>query len=274
MSGPRLLNLETTTRCNGRCVYCVRDLITPEDMPWETYTRCIDAFPEAEEVWPHGIGEALMYPRIVDAIAYATNAGMKTILYTNCSLLTEEMSKGLINAGLTNMVFSVDAADADTFSKLRPGLDWDTVMRNAANFIVMGRGRVHITNRATIAPENQDQRDEIISFWKAMGVDKVRLPKEVFMPALDFSPLWSSERDRVECKAPHSHFIVRANGDAVPCCRDYWAHYKMGNVNEQEPREIWKSDKWERLRKSLLDGQNYPRLCDMCKTEHQRHACG
>ena len=264
MDDPRLLNLETTTRCNGRCVYCVRDMIGNHDMPLEVYKRCIDAFPEVEEVWPHGIGEPLLYPHIVEAVKYAADADMKVIMYTNATLLKEDISKALIDAGLTRMVFSVDAADPITYAKLRPGLDWTKVVENTERFCRLSDG-MHTTARITVTPKNKDQTNEIVKFWMDKGVTSVMLAPVNDIPSFDFAPLWSSKQDRVDCDNPHEHFIVRVNGDVVPCCRDRWLHYRMGNVNEQDPRAIWEGANWRGLREAMLSGQNYPRLCDICK---------
>lgn len=270
MDGPRLLNVETTTRCNAHCVYCVRDIVGSFDMPLDIYKSCVDAFPKAEEMWPHGIGEPLLYPHIIEAIEYAAAAGMKVILYSNCTLLDKEMAHALVDAGVTRMVFSVDAADAETYAKLRPGLNWKCVVDNVKYFCSISSRPLSIA-RITVTPENRGQQKEIAKFWRGHGVDAVKFRPEVFMPPLDFAPLWSCEKDTVDCRAPHSHFIVRVNGDVVLCCRDYWAHYKMGNVNEQHPVEIWNSEIRTRLRKSVIDGEDYPRLCDLCMTPHARH---
>jgi radical SAM protein with 4Fe4S-binding SPASM domain len=244
-------------------VYCLRDYVTHTDLQLDVYKRCIDAFPEAEEVWPHGIGEPLLYPWIVEAVQYAADAGMKVILYTNASLLTEEIGLALVDAGLTRMVFSVDAADPQTYALLRPGLSWNAVVYNAERFCKLSD--MHTTARITVTIANKDLKREITEFWINAGVNNVKLVPVNDIPTLDFSPLHSSVQNSVDCVHPYEHFILRVNGDVVPCCRDRWSHYKMGNVNGQHPRAIWEGDTWRKLRVSMASGHNYPRLCDICK---------
>lgn len=269
IAGPKLLNLETTTRCNGHCVYCVRHIIGSYDMPFEMYKAAIDAFPEAEQVWPHGIGEPLLYPHIVEAVEYATRAGMATILYTNGTLLDEKMGKALLGAGLTRMVLSVDAADPKTYAMLRPGLDFDRLVANADAWFKLVGNRVTTWARITQTPENLGQAGKIRRFWSQRS-HYVWFRPEVYIPEQDFSPLWSHGKIQ-SCPSPHRHFTVRANGDVVLCCRDYWGHYKMGNLNEDNPVDVWESHRFQGLRKAMRTGRRYPHLCDVCTEGHQRH---
>lgn len=263
MKDPKLLNLETTTRCNGRCVYCDRDMVDNRDMPLDVYKRCIDAFSDAEEVWPHGIGEPLLYPHIVEAVQYAASVGMKVVMYTNASLLTEKMSRALIDAGLTRMVFSVDAIDPYTYAKLRPGLNWGQMILNIERFCWLADG-MHTTARITVTQDNIKSLDDVW-FWIDRGVTTVKRVPVNDIPSSDFAPLRSCKQRVVDCTHPYEHFIVRVNGDVTMCCRDRWVHYKMGNVNEQDPRAIWEGDIWQGLRESMSLGLDYPRLCDICK---------
>src|SRR2546426_3292913 len=72
-----------------------------------------------------GGGEPMLHPQMVDMIEYAKGKGARVWLNTNGSMFgpTPKLRKKLerlITAGIDLIEFSMDAADAKTYAKLRP----------------------------------------------------------------------------------------------------------------------------------------------------------
>ena len=53
---------------------------------------------------------------------------------TNASMLTEQKSTDLLEAGLDEMMLSIDSIDKDTYQQMRVGLDFETVIQNIRTF--------------------------------------------------------------------------------------------------------------------------------------------
>ncbi len=114
------IHLEVTSHCNFSCEFCpdsrmkrMRDF-----MDYELLQRILDEVEEkgiAQSVLFHLMGEPLLYPRLLDAVAYASGKGLETILTTNGVLLTEEVLNDLREAGLTKIILSLQTPDAKSF---------------------------------------------------------------------------------------------------------------------------------------------------------------
>ena len=72
----------------------------------------------------------MLHPQAVELMVYAKKKGAKIGLITNGSKFTKESLTVLIEAGVDVLEFSVDAPDEETYTWVRPGLDWDRLNRN------------------------------------------------------------------------------------------------------------------------------------------------
>jgi uncharacterized Fe-S cluster-containing radical SAM superfamily enzyme len=61
----------------------------------------------------HVLEEPLLYPRIDDAVAYASSKGLRTELHTNGSLLTENRVSALMRSGLDSLSISAQTLSRD-----------------------------------------------------------------------------------------------------------------------------------------------------------------
>jgi radical SAM protein with 4Fe4S-binding SPASM domain len=67
------------------------------------------------------------------------------------------------------------------------------------------------------------------------------------------------------CPFPWQYLVVQWNGDVVPCCRDFNAVNKVGNVREESLLDIWNGRKFEEFRNQHRTG-NYGsnHFCQEC----------
>lgn len=110
---PDHIDIESTSVCNMKCPMCYKrhHMVKQGFMDFELFKKIVD------ECSGHGIysmrlswrGEPLMHKRIIDMIRYAKKKGIKeSMILTNGSLLSHEMSEALIRAGLGSMSISLD----------------------------------------------------------------------------------------------------------------------------------------------------------------------
>ena len=55
------------------------------------------------------------------------------------------------------------------------------------------------------------------------------------------------------CPYPWFSFFIANNGDVVACCRDLDHLTVLGNLFEQEFDEIWNGEKYQALRRDLIE---------------------
>ncbi len=127
--------IEPTTRCNLRCVTCIRHVWNePEgDMQWTTYENIIKSlqdFPGPKTIAWAGIGEPLLHPRLPDMIRLAHEKGMRTEITTNGLLLSRDLSLALLEAGLDQLAVSLDGASNKQYEDIRTGGSLSSVVAN------------------------------------------------------------------------------------------------------------------------------------------------
>lgn len=137
------LYIEPTVRCNLACRTCIRNIWDEQggDMTDAIFARVLDGLhdlPEAAGCPPTiffgGFGEPLAHPRIVEMVAAVKALGCPTELITNGILLTEQMSRRLIAAGLDRLWVSLDGARPESYADVRLGAALPTVLANVARF--------------------------------------------------------------------------------------------------------------------------------------------
>jgi len=268
---PQHLWLETTNRCNSNCIFCGREhALPPCDMDFDLFKRIVKDNPQAKIVQTQGFGEPLLYPHVVDAVKFSHKPGRMTTFYTNAYALDEDMAQQLLDARLTQINYSVDGADKETYESLRIGLKWETVLENIKRFQkIKEKGGYNTLTvvRMCETKENSHMIPEIVKFWKNI-VDFVSVKPEVYIPSpeeLRASPTISGPP--IKCPNPYQHLSVKSNGDLVLCCRDWFHVYKMGSLVNGTINEVYNNQTFNKTRKALQTGVDYPTMCHYCKVD-------
>ncbi|MBN2042135.1 MAG: radical SAM protein [Spirochaetes bacterium] len=134
--------IEPTTRCNLDCKTCIRNVWDEPQgsMSEEVFTKImkgLDDFSPVPDVFFGGFGEPLVHPRILQMISEAKSRGSFVELITNGTLLTKEMSKNLIDAGLDMIWVSLDGATPESYADVRMGAELPNVLENMKEFHVL-----------------------------------------------------------------------------------------------------------------------------------------
>ncbi len=128
----RLFQIEPSLECNLECVMCPWAKLHPGagHMAWDTFTRIAAYFHLAQEVDLTGGGEPLTHPRLVDMVRMAKEAGCQVGFSTNGTLLDSGLAGTLVSLGQDWISFSIDAATAETYERIRQGAQFEGVVRN------------------------------------------------------------------------------------------------------------------------------------------------
>ena len=129
---PIILQVEVTSKCNLSCSMCnihynAKSGITIDETLLE---RTFEFAKTATTVFPFGLGEPLLHPKITGIIRTYKSFGASVGIITNGMLLSEDISRELITTGLEALVISIDAADASLFAKIRKGGDLQRILEN------------------------------------------------------------------------------------------------------------------------------------------------
>ena len=142
LSFPRFIEIETVNACNARCPMCTiadwqRNTPTMKDDLFQRIAdEIIDHRHEVKRVSLYRDGEPLLDKKLPSRVAILKDGGVGGIsISTNVSLLTEERSRALLEAGLDMIILSIDSLEKEIFESIRVRLDFEEVLENALKFI-------------------------------------------------------------------------------------------------------------------------------------------
>lgn len=275
---PIHLDIETTSYCNLECPMCSRTILMKEGtdyLPGEDVEFPMDKFKEIiDDGSKNGLcsiklqynGEPLADSKIIERIKYAKEKGIIDVMFnTNATLLTEEMSWNLLEAGLDDIFFSVDSIDPKFFNKIRVGADYYQVLENIKKFMkIKMEGKFnHVQTRISriVFPNTkQEEIEEYKKFWLPI-VGNVGFIEYVNQSTNKKE--YSDYNPDFVCAQPFQRLFILYEGTCTPCCLDVRREYGLGNIYEKNVKEIWHGEKLTELRELHKNGR-YKEI-DICK---------
>jgi radical SAM protein with 4Fe4S-binding SPASM domain len=276
-AAPLHLDVDVTTACNFRCPMCPAG---PSGHFFPGLTRGLfleralyrRALAEGAALGLPSLrlgltGEPLLIEDIHLWVAEARDAGLLDIsLITNGALLTPERSRALLEAGLTRLMVSVDAARPETYAQIRPGGHWETLRENLAGFLAVRRAAgselpllrlSFVEMKANLAERDLFQElfaplADYLSFQHYHNI--LGLPETDFAPA----PAPGSE---AFCAEPFTRLALQADGGLFPCCSDFGRQAPLGRFPEVSLAEVWNSPAARRLAEPGAAGRPPCRQC-------------
>lgn len=274
---PLMVVLSFVYMCNAECPNCpynnsdirstYRDAMI---MPGALFKRI------ADECGPHGCmlrisggGEPMLHPQAVELIEYAKSKGARVGLITNGSRFDEGELERLIAARVEAIEFSVDAADADTYARVRPKLSWDTLNANVRQAVAI-RDRLGAQTRIIVSAINQQgvDIDAVEAYWTPL-VDKVQIRKYLTWGynedhSADDSAYLPPE-DRIPCPWLFERFNIDSRGFATICGEDIAFDEKFANVMDTSIKDIWLGPQFSKWRELHLNHQGHTvPICSTC----------
>jgi len=263
---PSRLWVETTSRCNLACKLCINKDIPAsqkKDMDFGLYKKIIDE--AAGAIYDINLfhrGEPLLHPQIADMISYGAAKNIRTRLHTNATLLDEELSRGIILAGLDMISFSFDGYTRQEYEKNRTGGDYEKTLENIKGFLRIKK-ELRAKKPLTII--------QVIECGPGKKT-KERLQQKYFLKSFESHPpdrliirrphnwgglLESRKPDqdslsggsRHACTFPWYSLTIFFNGKVYPCPQDFMGRMPIGDLKKNSIREIFNGPKVRELRK-------------------------
>ena len=137
---PEIVQIESTNICNAKCVFCPRDEMHRRQgiMTFDLFRKIVDECAELgiTHVRVHNYGEPFVDRQLVEKVRYAKQKGIQEVgMISNGSLITEDVARGMIEAGLDAINISVDASGKEVFESTRLGLKYDKVIANIERLV-------------------------------------------------------------------------------------------------------------------------------------------
>jgi radical SAM protein with 4Fe4S-binding SPASM domain len=228
---PRLIFWEVTKGCNLRCIHCratATELSSPNDLPT---TKALNIIKQVSQlslpILVLSGGEPLFRHDIYDLARFGAECGLRVALATNGTLVTKEVARKIVDAGVRRVSISLDGADEATHDRFRgsPGA-FEAALRGFRNLKELG---MSLQINMTIARHNAHQLPAVLELARRIGADAlhtfllvpvgcgVDIADEQMVPADEYEKILNWFYDRsleggIELKAtcaPHYFRVMR-----------------------------------------------------------------
>ncbi len=268
---------ESSNACNLRCSMCFRsDETLPVEkttsvpfMSMDTFKIIVDecarvGVPALKVSWR---GEPMLNTHFTDMIRYAKSRDILEVTsLTNGTLMDERMSREIVDAGLDQLVISIDGFTRETYERIRIGASYDTVISNLENLLdIRGKSRKpFIRLQYTESDVNRHETSLFYQYWKKR-VDEITISY-----CQDFGTPGSNETEELPrydfaCKQPFQRLVVMTDGTVCVCATDIMGNNAIGNVHETSLMQLWNCGRISNIRQLHKEGQYFQNaMCRLC----------
>ena len=293
--GIETLTIETSRRCNMRCIYCYAEADSQpleDEMSTKEVCGVIDQAKElgAKSVVLIGGGELLMHKDALKIVDYVNSIGLDCVAYTNATLVTKELAEKLYKRNLS-IIAKVDSLDPKLRDELAGVPNAHKLMeRGIQNLIDVGFSKETPSRLAAVCVVNKKNYDEVPEIFRHCRDNNIVIRMEVIGYAgrareLGLSLEKQEVRELAEeicridkeeygntpepsqpellspCTLFYYSLAVTANGTVQPCTT---CDFNMGNIRETTLKQVLESGKGRMIRniKEHLKGK-----CRACEKE-------
>jgi wyosine [tRNA(Phe)-imidazoG37] synthetase (radical SAM superfamily) len=258
---PPCLQVEISSICNFRCVMCYQADKSFSNksngymsmMTFENFKKVIDeAENNVEAITFASRGEPTLNRHFSEMISYSNDKFLALKLNTNASMLNEKLIHNILSTNFQSIVFSIDAADKETYEKIRVNGKFEKIISNLELFTKIRKKHYskskHIVKCSGVKINN-NQKVEKLSNKLKQYCDVVAL--------VQYTP-WESSYENAEnniespCQELWSRMFVWADSKVNPCDYDYKSYLSKWSINKKSISSIWNSNEYNTYRQLHL----------------------
>ena len=286
---PKVLRIEPASKCNLGCVHCPTGTIemTRGVMSLEVFDKIILEIKKNIKhikvvVLYHG-GEPFLnknfFYMLSEIKKINKNIYVKTV--SNGTVLNNKIIKKIVDSELDLIEFSLDGESAEDSERIRRKSKTENILKNVKELLNQKKKLIKKTPKVNIcstqffknensvkdniSPETAEWiknnfKDEDVEFKSFFAMQWPSMSKEIN----DFKKVTVEDViDKNNCDHLEETLTIRSDGDIVPCCYDLTTKLKMGNILDNDLKEIWNNSYYNNLRNSI-ESKKFISICKNC----------
>jgi radical SAM protein with 4Fe4S-binding SPASM domain len=286
---PVTVTIEPINICNLKCEVCETGAGVLQRskglMKLEDYKLVIDKIQHhTSQVLLYFMGESFLNPNIYEMIKYTKMKNIWVELCTNGDYID---SAKLAEANPDLVSFNISGLSQEVHDTYRKGSDLGKSLENLRR-TVQEKNKLHRTMKINLGlivmKQNEKQIRGLSKLAGELGVDDysfispcVRnyeqglkyLPENKDYWLYDASKFKKNRillpRYKKNCSWLWHSYVILWNGDVVPCCRDTDGKFIMGNIFQEDLREIWNNEKYIEFRSKVSKNRESVGICRLCE---------
>jgi radical SAM protein with 4Fe4S-binding SPASM domain len=288
---PFSISVEPTTSCNLRCPECpsgLRSFTRPTGM---MKNNLFETFLEQQHdtllyLNFYFQGEPYLNKDFLDMVKLAGSKNIYTSTSTNAHYLNDENCRKTIESGLNRMIISIDGTTQEIYQQYRVGGSLDKVVEGTQRLVrwkkQLGSKTPYILFQFLVVKPNEHQIEDAMKLAEELEVDEIKFKTAQIYDYEFGSPLIPDNKKYSRyvlqpdgtyaiknkllnhCWKMWHSCVITWDGAVVPCCFDKDATHQMGNVMNQDFKNIWKGNTYQQFRSALLTGRSQIDICKNC----------
>jgi AdoMet-dependent heme synthase len=288
LSIPVQVALELTYRCNLRCAHCYIDIDEPEELTTAEWRGVIDQLKAAGAMYLLFTGgEVMVRPDFLEIAAYARRSGFFVAFLTNCTRLTPDLARDIVELKPLSIATSLYGATAATHDEVTglPGSFERTL--NGIRLLV-DRGLPPIVQTLAMRPnlaELSRMRDLVAGLGAEGKIDIGLAPSKSgrtfpFRQEAALEDLvrcgWrpdapgAADACQGNCKAGKAMCSISPGGNVFPCVM---FPLQLGNLRKNSFNTIWGLEPCAELRYLRSIKRADLEACGKCNLAAYCHRC-
>ena len=288
---PYSLFVDVCNACNFKCKFCAIQYANKKlpfrkmCMDYDLFRKVIDdlrKFPEPLKMLRLAAnGEPLLNKRLPEMIEYARGGVTQWLEFvSNASLLTPELNRKLVSAGLDRIRISIEGIGEEQYYEMSGvKIDWNKFVANIKD-LYEHKGNCEIYIKTVDAAVDTEEKRE--KFFSTFGdiCDKISIEHVI--------PIWTGYDEIYQdfdietaeglhghavkeldvCPFPFYSFVINPDGEVTVCCNDWERKISMGNVTSESVYDIWNGEKYHNFLLGMLEKgrkENHPVGCAKCQ---------
>jgi len=230
-----VLQIETTTICNGHCKFCIHSTLPKfETMSDELFLKILNdakEIPSIKAIVPMMLGEPLCDKKIISRLKLINKLLPDKIisLYTNCSLLTPSKVKKLSKIKNLSIRFSLNGVDTKSRKRTMGLDDFNHALKMIKLYKETNKPyEVIIIDHPSIHPEELERIESLGLNIKLISYKN-----------------WSGDKfswtPQTNCFRAINTMTIMSNGFVNLCCMEH-GKVIFGDVSKKSVKEIWESE--------------------------------
>lgn len=287
---PLMIQIFPIYACNFHCEFCIHGLKKSQhgfiseqiEMDMDLYKKVIfDLQKSGEKIKMlrfAAIGEPLLHPDIIEMIKIAQEAHIaeSVDIVTNASLLTKDLSDGLIKAGLSRLRISIEGLNNQDYAKrCKANIDFDNMVNNIQYFY---EHKTDTTVYIKIIDYMLKTKEEEKKFYQIFEPISDSIAIEHLTPTIDeidYGIMSNGMKldkgqngdkllEASVCPQPFYMLQVNPDGNVVPCCSMTYPQI-LGNIKSCSVQEVWEGKEYNNFRRKLLVSREAAgKVCKEC----------
>lgn len=285
LDSPYLIQISCSDFCNFKCKYCFqsrgmdalrKEHFAPGMMTLETFKILADqvkSFPTRVKAFRFtGFGEPLMNKNLPKMIEYAkhNNIAEKVTIFTNGSLLTQQLNHELIESGLDEIMLSLEGLSSEKYNEIADtDINYEQLVENISHLHrIKGKCKIFakiidvgLTDHDKFHKTFDPISDLAFVEYASNAYSNVEFTSKMEVNYIGEKP----ERKIDVCHLPFYYMYVNWNGEVSSCHLDYTKSIGFGDINEESIVDIWKSKEMNKFRLMQLNKErNTHPVCKDC----------